>query len=68
MQSQLVKGDPLAPCDTDLIYQEVSLPMGKEPKPCNSRDRATSWRILTGNSRTKLWARVAYRYEAGEST
>ncbi len=66
MKSQLVKGDPLNPCDTDLIYQEVSLPMGEEPKPCNKIDKATGWRILTGNSDFNLWARVAYRYEVEE--
>lgn len=64
MKSQLVKGDPLAPSVFDLIYQEIDLPMGAEPEPCNKTDKATGWRILTGNRDFNLWARVAYRYEA----
>lgn len=52
-------GDPFDPLSTDLFAQRVNLSLGMTPK-------GEGWRILTGNSTTNLWARVAYRYEIEE--
>jgi hypothetical protein len=55
----LISGDPLSPESTDLIAQTMNLPVG-EPLP-------DGWRVLTGNEKTSLIGRLAYRYEI-EST
>ena len=59
---KLIDGDPLEPTSTDLIAQTAYLPMGEFP--ADYREHGVSgWRVLTGNTHTNLWARVAYRYE-----
>lgn len=58
-KNTLIDGDPMDPISTDLITQQINLPMGREPT-------GDGWRILTGNVSTNLWARVAYRYEIEE--
>lgn len=49
--NQLINGDELAPCSTDLIAQTATLAVGLRVPD--------GWRVLTGS----LIARVAYRYE-----
>ena len=56
----LIQGDALEPCGSDLIAQLESLPIGR-PVP-------EGWRVLTGNARTSLIARVALRSEAEEES
>jgi hypothetical protein len=51
--NHLISGDPLSPASTDLIAQTANLPVG-EPVP-------EGWRVLTGNERTSLIGRLAYR-------
>lgn len=55
----LIKGNPFEPTSTDEIVQRVTLDIGLTPA-------GEGWRILTGNERTNLWARIAYRYEIEE--
>ncbi len=54
----LLAGDPLFPEDTDLIVQRGYLKVG-DPVP-------DGWRVLTGNPRESLVARVVHRYEVEE--
>lgn len=56
----LLSGNPMDPSSTDELAQKVNLPMGVTPS-------GEGWRILTGNSTTNLWARIAYRYEIEEA-
>jgi hypothetical protein len=56
MTNILISGDPLNPQSTDLIVQKKNLAVD-QPVP-------DGWRVLTGNLRTSLIARVCYRYEA----
>lgn len=58
MQNHLISGDPMEPLSADLIAQLDTLPVG-QPVP-------EGWRVLTGNVRTSLIARVAYRDEIEE--
>ena len=59
---KLIDGDPLEPTSMDLIAQTAHLPIGD--CPADYREHSVSgWRVLTGNTHTNLWARVAYRYE-----
>jgi hypothetical protein len=60
MQNFLVSGDPLEPCSTDLIAQRKLLKVGL-PVP-------EGWRVLSGNERDSVIARVAFRYEAEEES
>ncbi len=53
--NQLINGDALAPCSTDLIAQTRQLRVGL---PCPE-----GWRVLSGNMTDSTIARVAYRYE-----
>jgi hypothetical protein len=55
MTNILLEGDPLNPCDTDLIVQDAQLDI-HNPVP-------EGWRVLTGNLKSSLIMRVAYRYE-----
>jgi hypothetical protein len=59
MACHLIQGDPMAPASTDLLAQTDSLFVGN-PVP-------DGWRVLSGNHRTSLIGRVAYRYEVEES-
>jgi hypothetical protein len=52
----LIDGNPIDPSSTDLIAQQINLAMGVNPM-------GDGWRILTGNSTTNLWGRLAYRFE-----
>lgn len=60
MRAYLIEGDAMAPSSTDLIAQTDSLKVGL-PVP-------KGWRVLTGNERESVIARVAYRFEIEEST
>lgn len=60
MQNFLIQGDPMAPESTDLIAQRKLLKVGL-PVP-------DGWRVLTGNNRDSVIARVAFRYEIGEES
>jgi hypothetical protein len=60
MQNYLVSGDPMEPCPTDLIAQRALLKVGL-PIP-------EGWRVLTGNARDSVIARVAFRYEIEEES
>lgn len=55
-KSALIEGDAMRPEANDLLAQRIDLAIGEEP-------RGLGWRILTGNRRTNLWARVCYRHE-----
>ena len=55
MANILIEGDPFDPCDFDLIVQDAQLDIHK-PVP-------EGWRVLTGNLKSSLIMRVAYRYE-----
>lgn len=55
MTRYLISGDPLEPCSGDMIAETASLAVGK-PVP-------EGWRVLTGNERESVIARVALRYE-----
>lgn len=58
LPSKLLEGDPLSPASTDLIVQRAMLEVG-EPVP------AGGWRVLSGNDRFSIIARVVYRAEIG---
>lgn len=55
MAAYLISGDPLEPTSGDMIAQTASLDVGK-PIP-------DGWRVLSGNERQSLIARVVLRYE-----
>ena len=57
MHTQLIEGNALRPESTDMLAQQVYLPLDKAPT-------GEGWRIMTGGPVGNLWARVAYRYEA----
>jgi hypothetical protein len=57
ISSKLVEGDPLDPCETDLIVQQGYLAVGTKVPGI--------WRVLTGNDTESLVIRVLYRYELG---
>jgi hypothetical protein len=59
MTNYLISGDALSPCQSDLVAQTKSLPVG-QPVP-------DGWRVLSGNLRESTIARVAFRFEAEES-
>lgn len=56
----LLQGNPLEPQSGDIIAQTGYLTVG-EPVP-------DGWRVLTGNERESLIARVVLRYEVQESS
>jgi hypothetical protein len=60
MQNYLVSGDPLEPSSTDLIAQKKLLAVGLAVPE--------GWRVLTGNNRDSVIARVCFRYEAEEES
>ena len=55
MARYLISGDPLEPTSGDMIAETASLAVG-QPVP-------EGWRVLTGNERESVIARVALRYE-----
>lgn len=55
----LVEGNPMAPKSCDVIVQT-----GRAPTDVPLTD---GWRVLSGNSRTALVARVVFRREITES-
>jgi hypothetical protein len=55
MTRYLISGDPLEPTSGDMIAETASLAVGL-PVP-------DGWRVLTGNERESVIARVALRYE-----
>lgn len=57
--SKLVNGDAIETSDFDMIAQTINLPIDETPD-------GEGWRIMTGNNRTNLWARIAYRHECEE--
>lgn len=58
---KLISGDPIAPDDTDILFQSINLPLKHVPRGGN--DATNGWRILSGNMHGNTWARVVLRYE-----
>lgn len=55
MSFYLIAGDPLEPSSGDMIAETASLDVG-QPVPAG-------WRVLSGNERQSVIARVVLRYE-----
>ena len=56
IENTLLQGDAISPQSTDLIVQRGRLTIGLAVPD-------GGWRIVTGNNKDSLVARVVYRYE-----